>query len=943
MSPTSPRRNHFRSFPSRLRQKPKMLLLLVFLGLLIFSTLILLNKEYGEIRDSEAAKNETLVFKRVDSSSINNAQKLQVQKLTENKINSSTIFTLSIKSGIANVGIISIPIDGQNYIFNKPLIEKNGAIGTTSWKSQVDIEGEKSTALFTYADNHLAGTFQAKPGKTYRISEIDTNIYVLREYNEGMGIKDDVMMTTQSGVTGQLQSVLNDLSVVPEPRVIKVLLTYDPHAREHFRLPNGSSSVVAEVNHQMQLSKDAFRTSGFVHELRVVGIHQMSGSINSLNVDYIENNPEVFSDIALRAVQTQADIVVASVSDVGLEVDFGEVCGWAGAMPQQNVNPLLKRIAIVKYTCYWAPHVFPHEIGHLFGADHDRDNAVMGPDGMNHGYLFPDYSTLDGINYGDIGTIMSYPGGHYPELNYFSNPNTILDKGIHFGNPDFADNVRVMNAIGQVVSGYSWGSSGTGGSGGTKGCGEVCANASQCQNGFSCIDISAKTAGNECWNESMCIIAPQRNRRISGKVLDCNGNPKANVEVATKGYRFNKSATTNAQGIFQIWETNNECSVEKDWVQGDGQNFTVVVGKDAVTTQTDYFSRVTSPVFSKPEINCGNINCNSTSNQASGGPARENYHLSVGAFVNNPNVYNTYVCEEDGNFLSGFDFKQVNCPTPTPTPLTCNSTCTSDAQCSSVNSNWYCATQFNYGGWSDVSSNVGSIQYKIGNGTTVYTESGATTGFNTHVNGTKIEQHLVKSGKVFYREFNGTSWNQYWSDVTSNLPSKSGWTILDFNSYKKQNGKIEQHFIRKNNSNNTIEVMTRNNDNGWNNNWTNVVSNLNGVGSGIVTGFTAYVDKDGYVTLNMVRNGQLWEGSNRSGWANLGWKNITSGLNGCAGTTSGKCGNTTLLNVERSIDLTGKEELYLVRSGGKVYYRVSTATEERCRLRGNPYTATCTN
>jgi hypothetical protein len=919
-----------------------MLLLLVFLGLLIFSTLILLNKEYGEIRDSEAAKNETLVFKRVDSSSINNAQKLQVQKLTENNSsNLSTIFTMSIKSGIANVGSIKIPIDDKIYTFNKPAIEKNNAVGTTSWKSQFDVEGAKSTAFFTYADNHLVGTIQTEPKKTYRISEIDTNLYVLSEYKKGKGIKDDVMETTQSTLTGEVQNALSNLSVVPDPRVITVLLSYDSHAREHFKLPNGSSTVVAEVNHQMQMAKDAFRTSGFVHELRVVGMYEIPGTINSLWVEYIENNPEVFSKIALRAFQVEADIVVASVVNINLVVENGQACGLAGAMPQQDINPLLKRIAIVKFTCFHDIHIFPHEIGHLLGADHDRDNAVMGPNGMNHGYSIPDYTNTIGFNYGETGTIMSYKGNHFPELNYFSSPITFLAGGVQFGDPVYADNVRVMNAIGQVVSGYSWGSTGTGGSGGTKGCGEVCANASQCQNGFYCIDISAKTAGNECWNESMCIVAPPRNRRISGKVLDCNGNPKANVKIATKGFSFNKSANTNSQGIFQIWETNNECSVDKD----TGQTFAVLAGKDADSNQIDYYGRVDSPVFSQTEINCGNVNCNYTGNQATGGPNRKNYHLSVSAFVNNPNVYNTYVCEEDGNFLSGFDFKQVNCPmaTSTPTPLTCNSACTSDAQCSSVNSNWYCATQFNYGGWTDVSSNVGSIQFKIGNGTTVYTESGAITGFNTHINGTKIEQHLVKSGKVFYREFNGTSWNQYWSDVTSNLPSKSGWTILDFNSYKKQNGKIEQHFIRKNNSNNTIEVMTRNNDNGWNNNWTNVVSNLNGVGSGIVTGFTAYVDKDGYVTFNMVRNGQLWEGSNKSGWANLGWKNITSGLNGCAGTTSGKCGNASLLNVERSINLEGKDELYLIRSGGKVYYRVSTANGEKCRLKSNPFSATCSN
>lgn len=918
----------------------------IILGLnifLIILTLILLFKEYSKIYDSEAAIKKNLVFTTVGSESLNNPQKAQYQKFSKSKISdSSMILSLYNKDQLVNADSVTIPINGATITLSNPVVEKNKLTNATFWKSHIESSGIELPSLFTYADNHLVGSIQVSSDKSYDLKEIDDNLFMLIETPEGIGIKDDVNIPNTGLDLGNLteaEEITNAISSQnPTPKVIRIILPYDPHAREYFKLPNGTSAVVAEVTHAAELAIEAFGRSGVIHEFRIVQVYEMSGSVSELNVDYIQDNREIFVQLAIRAIQTNADVAILSVKRIG----DGTLCGRAGAMPQQNVDFMLKRIALVDYTCFVGNHVFAHEIGHLFGADHDRANSVMGGNGTNNAMILEDYIEYEVNELGDLGTIMSYVGRHLPgDYNVFSNPRYILPNGTPFGDPEYADNVSAINSYGPVVAGYSWGSSGTGSSGGTKGCGEVCANASQCQNGFYCLDISANTAGNECWNESMCIVAPPRNRRISGKVLDCNGNPKANVKVATKGFSFNKSANTNSQGIFQIWETNNECSVDKD----TGQTFAVLAGKDADSNQTDFYGRVASPVFSKPEINCGNVNCNYTGNQASGGPNRQNYHLSVSAFVNNPNVYNTYVCEEDGNFLSGFDFKQVNCPvaTPTPAPLTCNSVCTSDAQCSSSNSNWYCSTQFSYGGWSDISNNVGSIQYKVGNN--IYTDSGTTTGFNKALmNDGVIEQHLVKGGKVYSNRYTpSTGWDQYWTDSTSNIPSTIPGTTIDFNSYRKPNGKIEQHLIKTSGS--TNKVYTQNNEQGWGKaTWVDVTISSNilvNTGTGPVTGFTAHVDKDGYIIQNMVRGGQLWERNNIGGWANATWRNITTGLNGCAGVGANKCGNATLLTVERNRNNENKDEFFLIRAGGKMYHRVSTPTDKRCRLKANPYTPTC--
>jgi hypothetical protein len=86
-------------------------------------------------------------------------------------------------------------------------------------------------------------------------------------------------------------------------------------------------------------------------------------------------------------------------------------------------------------------YVIAHEIGHNFGAQHDRANASLG---WNIG--LPIHQFNYGFVCGGRGSIMSYPG--YPHLPHYSTPllsNGGEACGLPEGDPNAADNARALD------------------------------------------------------------------------------------------------------------------------------------------------------------------------------------------------------------------------------------------------------------------------------------------------------------------------------------------------------------------------------------------------------------------------------------------------------------------------------------------------------------------
>lgn len=110
--------------------------------------------------------------------------------------------------------------------------------------------------------------------------------------------------------------------------------------------------------------------------------------------------------------------------------------------------PASHAFAVVGWRCATGNYSFAHEVGHVLGANHDRDNASGSPYPYGHGYQF---SLSSGQR---LRTIMSYdcPGG-CTRINTWSNP-TITYGGARTGDAATADNQRVLSQRKHVVAGF---------------------------------------------------------------------------------------------------------------------------------------------------------------------------------------------------------------------------------------------------------------------------------------------------------------------------------------------------------------------------------------------------------------------------------------------------------------------------------------------------------
>ena len=183
-------------------------------------------------------------------------------------------------------------------------------------------------------------------------------------------------------------------------------------------------------------------------------------------------------------------------------------------------------------------------------------------------------------------------------------------------------------------------------------CGATCTSSDQC-NGLTCAPAGV------CWGTACDTGDPVSNHRVRVKVVNCNNNPAANVRVAAPGWN---GCTTNQSG---------ECIVAKGTACKDSQWTTsILVGHDADANDPNYYSNDDYVLNNKNPFergSCGEINCRKNISSTMSNPLRYGYEVSKGS--NSVDMFTWLFCStSDADANTGFNFKQINCPTANAFP-----------------------------------------------------------------------------------------------------------------------------------------------------------------------------------------------------------------------------------------------------------------------------------
>lgn len=240
---------------------------------------------------------------------------------------------------------------------------------------------------------------------------------------------------------------------IAEDTFVDLLAIYTEDVEEYYGGPDG---VEAAIRANLISTNESFVNSDIELRVRLVGVRKLENY-----------QPRATLSADLEAL-TELDDVLDDVfvwqhdkAEGGVGADLVSLFRLNSAAGVAGVGWLLDRkegysfysFTVVAMKRALSGLVLQHELGHNFGATHDRDNAD------ESGGLF-DYSfghCFSAPNsFFDLCTLMSYAGQGEVRINYFSNPDINYD-GVPTGvaSGEFAaDNARTLNSTKKVVSRY---------------------------------------------------------------------------------------------------------------------------------------------------------------------------------------------------------------------------------------------------------------------------------------------------------------------------------------------------------------------------------------------------------------------------------------------------------------------------------------------------------
>jgi hypothetical protein len=297
-----------------------------------------------------------------------------------------------------------------------------------------DIEGDPNgEAVLVVGNRHVEG-YVNHGGRLFRVTTTEDGYQVIHQIDSASVMVDDAVMLRQPGET----TFLPDTAYVPSNNpIIDVMVVYTPASRSAY---GGTNAIINGIHAMVIAANLSFERSGIGARLRLVHTAETSYSasgnpyldlrrLTNANADGSQiTGPDGFMDeVPLLRNQYGADLVTGII-----EINQPNGIAWQlqafDAYPGSPFSEFAYNV--IGSNLITGGLGFTHEIGHLLGNSHNREDAsALGVFKFSHGYRDPGY----------FRTIMAYrcssPLSPCPLVNIWSNPSLNYN-GRPTGNPD---------------------------------------------------------------------------------------------------------------------------------------------------------------------------------------------------------------------------------------------------------------------------------------------------------------------------------------------------------------------------------------------------------------------------------------------------------------------------------------------------------------------------
>ena len=301
-----------------------------------------------------------------------------------------------------------------------------------------------SRVAFSVDGDVVAGTVFVPGQDATQISYLGDGVHQIADLDQELGTACGAVPAPD--LSGDATAIVHaPITSGTAPTVVDVAVLYTTAAKTG---AGGAAGIQSQIDLAVDEANTCFSNSGINVTLNLVYRGEVTYNETSnptTDLGHLQNPTDGQLDTA-QTLRTQygADLVCLVVEGMNTYAGLGYV-----------MSPVASSFAsygysVVKRQYLTGVYTFPHELGHNFGCNHDRQNATgSGAFSYSYGYRFDAAGTT-------YRTVMAYaPGTRIP---YFSNPSVNylgVATGVAHGQATEADNVGTINASADTVAAFS--------------------------------------------------------------------------------------------------------------------------------------------------------------------------------------------------------------------------------------------------------------------------------------------------------------------------------------------------------------------------------------------------------------------------------------------------------------------------------------------------------